>query len=183
MKIDINQKAISIGDKYTIFINGNQEYFASLKLFTLLPVISLFSSNDPQPILVIKRRFSFLKPKFDITGNTDTCKFTTISLWQHHYQCIKGNDTYDIYEHTKRKCSIYKNDNQIAFWEHEMVSWLDGDNYSLYADNNCDKELLIALCLILDNYEHNDHNKSMVNIDVGNIGWGLKKFDSNWRPK
>ncbi len=36
MEIDINQKKISIGDKYQIFIDGQQRYSASRQLLQLL---------------------------------------------------------------------------------------------------------------------------------------------------
>ena len=36
MRIDINQKKISIGDKYQIFIDGQQRYSGAKKLFRML---------------------------------------------------------------------------------------------------------------------------------------------------
>jgi hypothetical protein len=184
MEIDINQKTISIGDKYSIFIDGQQEYFASLKLFTLLPEISLFKANTTEPVLVIEKKFMPFKASFNITiPHLGILEFTTTSVWKSQFQCINGKDTYGIYANKGTKFSIYKNDVQVAYWNHEAVSWFDGDNYRIYADSDCNKELMIAFCLILDNFENNDRGKGALNIDVGNIAWGLKKFDESWQPK
>ncbi len=184
MEIDINQKAISIGDKYNIFVNGVEEYTASVELFSFLPEISLFKKDEKEPTVIIKKELTAFKALFTITimaGNV--LKFTTTSFWKWQFQCISDNDTYTVFANKGRTFSIYKNDTQVAYWELQMVSWFKGDNYKLYADNNCDKELLIAFCLIMDNYENNDSSKTTVNFDFGGIGWGLKKFDPEWKPK
>ncbi len=67
MEIDINQKEISIGDKYRIFIDGHPAYTATQKLFRFLPQINLFAENEVVPRMVVKRRFSWLLAKYDIT--------------------------------------------------------------------------------------------------------------------
>lgn len=66
-----------------------------------------------------------------------------------------------------------------------MVTWFEGDNYKIIADNDCDQEMIIAFCLILDDSRSNQRSYSgnMVTFDLGNIGWKLKKFDEEWRPK
>ena len=46
MEIDINQKPISLGDKYKIFIDGIQTYAASSSLIKLLAEINLFERNS-----------------------------------------------------------------------------------------------------------------------------------------
>lgn len=46
MEIDINQAKISIGDKYKIFIEGQQTHKASRQLFSLLPVVHLYDLGD-----------------------------------------------------------------------------------------------------------------------------------------
>ena len=183
MRIDINQKKISIGDKYQVFIDGQPMYNASSELFRLLSVINLYRKDEPEPILTIRKRWSFFKPRYDIKlRNNITLEFTATSFWKMHDQCFCSPDIYNIYGHRGRKHSVYRNDTQVAWWEKEAVSWFDGDNYSIIADNDCNIELIIAFCLIIDNHKSENHDNKGVSIDVGNIGGQVKKFNPEWQP-
>ncbi|MCX6236109.1 MAG: hypothetical protein NTY07_00900 [Bacteroidia bacterium] len=184
MEIDINQKKISIGDKYQIFINGQQTHVASKELFKLLPVIDLFEIGTVKAKLKINKRFSGIKAKYDITRwDSNIIEFRTISFWKLHYQCHNGSDTYDIYGHKGRKYSIFKNNSQVAFWDKQSVTWFAGDNYKIIADKECDVDLLIAFCLIIDNFASDDREGNTVTVNYGNIGFWARKFDKNWLPK
>jgi uncharacterized protein YxjI len=182
MIIDINQKKVSIGDKYQIFTDSNPTHKASSKLFRLFPEINLFENSPDNPVATINRRFSFLRAKYDITLAGDpTLEFRTVSYWKGHYRCDHGTDRYDIYRHNGRKCSIYRNDRQIAWWDKKAVTWFNGDNYSITANKNCNRNLVIVFCLIIDNYT-SEGDKKTINIDIGRIGPQAKKFDSYWVP-
>ena len=184
MEIDINQKKISIGDKYQIYTDGQQTHFASRQLFNLLPVINLFENNNGKPRMTINKKRSWFKESYDITRwDNNVLQFRTKSYWKLHYQCQCGNDTYNVYGHRGRKYSIYKNDNQIAWWDKNAVTWFVGDNYKIIADKGSDIDLLISFCLIVDNFESDSHDGSTVTIDLGNIGFQAKKFDKGWQPK
>jgi formate-dependent phosphoribosylglycinamide formyltransferase (GAR transformylase) len=82
--------------------------------------------------------------------------------------------------HRGRKYSIFKNKKQIAFWQQEAITWLSGDNYRILANNDCNFELIIAFCLILDNANGGGNN--IFTINIGHIGKEIKKFDQKWRP-
>ena len=183
MEIDINQHKISIGDKYKIFTDGQLTYTAARALFNLLPVVNLFILNEGRARMTIRKRLSWFIAKYDIERwDNIILKFRTISFWKLSYRCQCGNDTYNVYGHTGRKYSVFKNDIQVAYWTKETVSWFAGDNYKIVADNDCDKDLLISFCLIVDNFRSDDHDSNTVNIDFGNIGLFAKKFDFNWQP-
>lgn len=53
MEIDISQAKISIGDKYKIFVDGQQTYNASRQLFRFLPVVNLYMQGDGAPRMPI----------------------------------------------------------------------------------------------------------------------------------
>jgi uncharacterized protein YxjI len=184
MEIDINQKKISIGDKYSIFTDGQQTHSASRELFHLLPVVTLSRNNNDGPVMTIKRRLSWFRAKYDIIlSGTNILEFRTVSYLKSQYQCRNGNDCYDIYGHRGRKYSIYKNNKQVAYWDKQAVSWFAGDNYKIIADKGSDVDLLIGFCLIIDNFRSDDHDGKTVDIDVGNIFFQAKKFDTGWQPK
>lgn len=78
---------------------------------------------------------------------------------------------------------MYKNDEQVAWWDKKRVTWFEGDNYKIVADNKGHYELLIAFCLIIDNYLSNDKGNNSMTIDFGHIGPQARKFDKTWQPK
>ncbi|MFT3703143.1 MAG: hypothetical protein QM802_12270 [Agriterribacter sp.] len=185
MEIDINQKKISIGDKYQIFTDGQPTHSATRALFKLLPEVNLFENGfGERARMTINKRFSWLKAKYDITRwDKNILAFTTKSYWKLHYQCQCGADAYDIYGHRGRKYSIYKNYIQVAWWDKKAVSWFAGDNYKIIADKDCDTNLIISFCLIIDNFSSDNHDGNTATYDMGNIGFRAQKFDENWQPK
>jgi uncharacterized protein YxjI len=184
MEIDINQKKISIGDKYQIFVDGQQTHSASTKLFRWLAEINLFENGSDRPKYVIKKKWTFFNTSFDLRRwDNNVLVFRTKSFWKRHYQCQVGQDLFEIFGHRDRKYSIYKNYKQIAWWDKRAVAWFNGDNYKIIADKDCDHELIISFCLIIDNTQSNDNGGNTLTIDVGNIGPQAKKFDPTWQPK
>jgi uncharacterized protein YxjI len=184
MEIDINQKKISIGDKYQIFIDAQQTHTASRKILQLLAEINLFKDGDSRPRMTINKRFAWFKAKYDITRwDNDILPFRTVSFWKSTYQCQSGPNSYEIYGHKGRKYSIYKNGTQIAWWDKKAVTWFAGDNYKIIADKDCDIDLIISFCLIIDNFSSEKHDGKTVTYDFGKIGFQAKKFDNTWQPK
>jgi hypothetical protein len=184
MEININQKKISIGDKYQIFINGQHTHSASTKLFSWFTEINLFEYGSNSPRCVIKKKWSFFNTSFDISGHKHShLEFRTKSFWKNHYFCQVGQDLFEVFGHRGRKYSVYKNDKQIAWWDKQAVTWFNGDNYKLLADNDCDYELIISFCLIIDNAKSDNNEGNTLTIDFGNIGPQVKKFDPAWQPK
>ena len=184
MEIDINQKKISIGAKYQIFIDGQKTYRASAKLFRLLSEINLFELDCGRPKYIIKKKLTFFKVAFDLTTwNNNVFEFRTKKIWKKSYYCQGGRDFYEIFGHRGRKFSVYKNNTQNAYWDKEAVAWFNGDNYKIIADNDSDYELIILFCLIIDNFFSKNNNGNTVTIDFGNIGPQDRKFDPTWQPK
>jgi len=62
MEIDINQKKISIGDKFQVFIDGVQTHHAAAKIFRVFAEINLFDMNSDFPLITIKKDFLFSGP-------------------------------------------------------------------------------------------------------------------------
>jgi len=183
MRIDINQKKIAFGNKFTIVRNGETILRAASKLFRILSVTELFQLNSELPWGTIRRRLAFFNAKYDIEiMNQPTFHFNTISWWKNHHQCKAGNNTYDVYGHRGRKYSIFKNGEQIAYFNKEAVTFFEGDNYMLQTNDDADHFLLVCIVLTIDNYRSNNKNDSAINIDIGHI-FQAKKFDQSWQPK
>lgn len=184
MEININQKKISIGDKYQIFIDGQQTHAASTGLFRWFAEINLFEHGNDRAKYTIKKNWTFFKTSYDLTRwDNYTFEFRTKSFWKLHYYCQVGQDLYEIFGHKGRKFSVYKNDHQVAWWDKDAVTWFNGDNYKIIADKDSDYELIISFCLIIDNNSSNNNDGNTMTVDLGNIGSTVKKFDPAWQPK
>jgi uncharacterized protein YxjI len=182
MEIDINQKKIALGDKYTVFVDRQQAYTAATETFRLLAVLHLYNHAGACRVTINKRTFGF-KATYDITFFDNTiAAFRTRSFWKNHHECRYGADTFDIYGHRGRKYSVFKNSMQVAWWDKKAVTWFEGDNYKITADRDSNPELLIAFCLIIDNYRSKNNGNNTMTIDLGSIVQA-KKFDPAWQPK
>jgi uncharacterized protein YxjI len=183
MEIDIHQKKITVGDKYKIFVDGKVMYSASRELFSMLPVINLFTQSGTSKMLSIEKRFTFFKASYDLVfDNNVVLQFRTKSLWRKHFQCSSGPDLFDIYGHKGRKYSVYKNDRQVAWWAKNKVAFFEGDVYKIVAERDKGYELIIAFCLIIDNHFNNPGGNNSITIDLGHIGPEERKFDEAWQP-
>lgn len=183
MEININQEKFSIGNKYKVFVDGTEKYFASTKLFKLFAEINLQENQSETTVFSLKRKWSWMKYSYDFSNSkSQIFEFRTISIWRRHYVCVVNADKYEIFGHKGRKYSIYKNNLMIAYWELGKVSWFDGDTYKLIANNDIDVPLIISFCLCIDNATQ-DHKKQAFNWNIGWFGPQEKEFDSMWYAK
>jgi len=184
MIININQQKISFGDQYKIYLNKKPWYRASKQYLSFPTKISLYELETSAPKLILKRRWKWFKTQYDLFRNdSEPYKFRTINSWKSHYICHADGDVYEIFGHHGRKYSVYQNNVQIAYWNKNAVVWFDGDNYKIVANNDCDYELVMAFCLIIDNKYEDSNNGSMLTIDLGNFGSEVKPFNTQWKPK
>lgn len=180
MKIRIKQHSISFGSQYKIFINNEEKFYAETDVFSK-SIINIYKPNELQPNFRTFKSLYLNYPKYKIEmPSGERIKFVANNFWRTKYFLEKGNDVYELYRHKERKVSVFKNNIQIAYWEKEAITYLVGDYYEIIANKNSDQELLIALCLIMDNI----HSKggSLFNVDLGVIFNEKKSFNNKWKP-
>lgn len=183
MHITIKQHKYSIGDGYDIYTNNKRSFSAYTEILTLDTIINICEYGTDIKKLSMERMFSLFGPTYIIQENRDEYTFSTVSWWKRHYQCTVRNTIYNIYGHSAGRYSVYKGENQIAYWTGQPVTFLEGDKYEIYADNNANSKLLIAFCLIIDNHYHDNNNNSLITFNFGRLGLEKKSFDKNWTPK
>lgn len=182
IEINLNEKTKEVN--FNIFIDNLQTYFFSIDSSNGSPLIFLFNNEDSMARLSISQQFSLFKAKYKIRlSDNNEIEFKTKSTWKLHYQCQKGVDTFDIYGHIGRKYSVYKNNVQIAYWDKNGDILRNGVKYSIISDNHCEFELVIAFCLIIDNFLVFDaeQRRGMV-FNFGNVGGQEKEFNADWKP-
>lgn len=178
MHIKVEQNFIAIlRDNYTITIDDNKYYSAKSSIFNLplKPTLSLYDSSGNK-IFTIHKQSPFHLEYDIIFENEKKIEIRPENSFKFEYFFTFDNDVYDLIGHQGRLYSIFKNKVQIAWFSKEKI----GDYYSITADKDANVEVLIGVVLVLDLHFHagNKHR-----YDFGNIGWKLKKFDENWRPK
>ncbi len=179
--IQISQKKIAIGDKYTISLNGNQVLKASRRLLKIFPLVEVMPLQGGNPVFTVERRMSWLKPAYVFTFGQNQYELTTVSWWKRHYQVHLGKDIFDIYGHRGRKVSVFLNNKQVAWFDSAAVTFFAGDEYNIHADGSVSVDWMIAIALFWDSWYNRSGNKSMINIKFGAI---IQKqpFDKSWIP-
>lgn len=183
MRIDINQKKITVGSQYKIFLNKKESYYAETQLLSFLPVLNLYPHDSFILRMRMSKLFSWFKPKYKIYfPNEDKIVFKSESLFKDVYSCTHQSDNYKIYGHKGRNFSIFKNEEQIASWKKEAISWFAGDNYTIWVNNDAYHELIISFCLIIDSIERKKNKGNILSYDFGNF-IEARKTNPNWRPE
>ena len=184
MEIDINQQKLAVGAKYHIFINRQPTHLAIQHLLQVRRTVALFAGTlDTRPRWSFRQQWTWFSTRYQLVRwDRNVFEFRTESSWKSHYRCRYGADVYDIYGHRGTKCSVYKNDYQIAWWQHARVTWFAGDNYKIWANEDSDVELLIVFCLILDESASSGEELNTITLNLGSIGPQARVFDQTWQP-
>lgn len=151
MKLYIKQKVFTIKDKFTVKNEeGNDKYFVEGKLLSLGKKFYIYNMEKEEvayieqklmnlmpkffvyvkgeKIAEIHKKFSFLKPKYEIVGKNWV---TNGDLWAHEYNIT------DI-----------DSGNQIASMHKEWMTW--GDSYMLDIVDEKHEISIMALILAID---------------------------------
>ncbi|HEU4717231.1 MAG TPA: hypothetical protein VFU15_05340 [Bacteroidia bacterium] len=178
--IDVSQKKISIGDKYTIAVNGQPMYKAAAKLFKLFPSISVSPLNGPEtPIITVEQKMGWLKPNYQFTINGATYSLETISWWKRRFAITAGANKLEIVGHRGRKVSIFINGKQVAWFDNEAVTFFSGDNYHVTANADAPWEWIVAVVLFWDSF-YNRQQKGAINFKMGAMTQ-TQPFDASWQ--
>ena len=158
VKLYIQQKVFSIGDRYNIVnetgqpvfsvkseiftfgakihlydVTGAELYYIQQKLFKFLPEYHIY--NGDSQCAVIKKEFSFLKPRLNITSQFGDFTF-------------EGNLFAMDFE-------ILNNGNLAGELHKKWLSWGDSYELAVYDDNNA--PFFCALAIAIDNCLHNEN--------------------------
>jgi hypothetical protein len=181
MELHISQHKISIGSKYDVTVNNIPSFKAESKIFRIMAEIDVNDITAIDNDAKIKRLFKPFMVKYNIQSKKyGDLLFDTVSFWKNHYYCVVGMDKYEVFEHRGKKVSIFKNDKQIAAFRRKTVSIAMGDDYTVYADDDADANLLTCFCIICDNFNDAGKDKGLVNLNLGNL-FQAKKFDESWQ--
>ena len=160
IKLYIKQKVFPIGDKYSIFneeqqpvfsvsseiftfgakihlydVAGLELFFIQQKLFKFLPEYHIYNGDSLRAI--IKKEFSFFRPKLNITS-------------QYGYFTFEG-------EIFAMDFAIYNNGKIVGELRKKWLSFGDSYELTIYDDNNA--AFFCAIAVAIDHCLHNENNR------------------------
>ncbi|MFK8046525.1 MAG: hypothetical protein AB8B72_13595 [Crocinitomicaceae bacterium] len=183
MQINILQNKLVFGAEYQITVDNEERYVAKQKAFSFKTGLQLIEKSTGQIKFEIKKGGGWFKLKYNLIKEPNqVLELKRIGGWKGYFECLVNEDVYELHAHKGRKYSVFKNSNQMAWWDKNAVSWFGGDRYKIIADSNADIELLISFCLAID-VKSGGSEGSALTYDFGHIGSTSKKFDRSWRPK
>lgn len=134
----VRGKVFALGDKLRIYdMAGNELFYIEQKLFRFLPEYTIYRSG--QPMAVVKREFTFFKPRLNISSTL-------------------GNYTIDG-NFLGMEFSIFKGGNRVAQVSKRWFSW--GDTYGVDIAEGENTSFILSLVIVIDQILHdNNHNNS-----------------------
>ncbi|WP_160114591.1 hypothetical protein [Aquimarina sp. AU474] len=113
------------------------------------------------------------------TDSNSTLTIEYKGLFKPYYKFVHDNNLYEIYPHRGTKTSIFKNNKQIAFYEHTFLNRFNKSLIKINCDSDINIDILFTLISVID-FDF-DEDSQTVTIDFGNI-FQARKFDENWSP-
>ncbi|WP_434979131.1 hypothetical protein [Daejeonia sp. YH14] len=186
MEILINQKSVSLTDEYQIIVDNNPKFYAISEPLKKSAKINVYNLHDKKLIAKIAKQNFGIRANYliqDLERNK-IYSFEEINNIKLILKCQIGDDLFQLYGHNRNKYSIFKNQNQIAYWEKNNFILGEKDFYKIIANNDENPLNLASFCICVDNAKNNFQNElSLFNFDIGFKGNLLRKFDSEWKPK
>jgi len=186
VEIIINQKSVSLTDEYQIIVDNKFIFFAVSEPLKMSAKINIYNSENNKQILKIAKQNCGIRANYliqDLQQNK-IYSFEEVNNIKLILKCQIDDNLFQLYGHNGNKYSIFKNQNQIAFWEKNNFIFGEKDFYKIIANNDENPLILASFCICLDNAKNNFQNElSLFNFDIGFKGNMLRKFDTDWKPK
>lgn len=167
------------------FGNELNFYFKSRKIFHSYYKVSWFKNikelkdikNDVVSKLSSKVNFSGIKHIITFKNNVKLELKLKGGLVKNYYECFYKNDNYRIVVHKGYKTSIFRNKNQIAFYDKKPTTVLETYKILLICNSNINKELIFSFISAL---ELSSDQKEGIEFDLGNLTIDYLPFDEKW---
>lgn len=182
MDITIKEHKFSFTAEYDIAAGGM--FYSARKAFFSFNDHLEIKNNTDHVVATVQGTFSPLHAKHDFTfADGRTYHFECRELWKHVFVCLGQGESYTLYEHKGLRCSIFRDDRQIAAFTKNRVVFASGNEYDVRADSDADALLIACMVLSISMTEDGDDGQNTVIIDIGNIGPEARPFDEAWQPR
>lgn len=149
MKLYIQQRVFTFGDKFSIYDqNENESFYVEGEVFTFGKKLHLYSANGREAAFIHQKLFSFL-PKYYISVNgTDVAEVVKEFTFFRNEYTVNGLGWKVSGDFMDHDYSITSEDRTIAVVSKQWFSW--GDAYEIDIAEGIDPALAISVVLIID---------------------------------
>jgi len=133
--------SISRQMKFIETSTGNILYHFRRKVFSFMPTYYLYDQEEKQ-IAVVKRKFSFLRPKVNIESDL-------------------GNMTIDG-DYFGHNFTLMENDSEVASVTKKWISW--GDSYEISIFDESKTHFLLSIVILIDSIFHENSSRNRIRI-------------------
>lgn len=187
MRVIVKQRKISFfGESYIVYCQEQKILRIKKNWLSLMPQYSIFDYVSKQLVGNVKNQKISLSANALITLDNVNYVFKQIAFNQMKYSCYKQgdeNNQYSIIAHEGFESSIYYNENQIGKWVKNEFVILEGDIYNIDIDYDANVILIAAMTVLVDRFRFGVRIGGDIGWELGNMGKGLKRYKSNWKPK
>jgi hypothetical protein len=182
VEIEVVRERWSVARKFRVSIGRRERFEARHKILRWFLDSTLFDTND-RPVLKIKGRFYFVKPRYEIIPANGAPHAFEALEHPYHLTARCGAERFEVIAHKGRKVSIFEGTRQIAYFERDEVTKFNQRRYAMQADDDADAALLVAFLLAWDDYHVDEGSEAEIYTDLGFLGPEERSFDPGWRPR
>ena len=181
MNVTIQERKVSFAAEYDITAPA-AVYYAKKAFFSLTDHLELQETGG-NVVATIQGAISPLEHKHDLTlSDGRRYHMRCAEIFRRVYLCDGNLESYSLYEHKGLRCSIFREDRQVAAFTKNRVVFAQGNRYEIRIDSDAD--LVLILCMILTvSLSEDNNNDSTVTFDLGNIGPEARPFSEDWQPR
>lgn len=182
MDVTIQERRFSFSAEYDISTPA-ATYYAKKAFFSFTDHLELQKTGGAV-VATIQGTISPLEHKHDLTlSDGRTYHMHCAQLWRRVYVCDGNGESYSLYEHKGLRCSIFREDRQVAAFTKNRIVLAQGNRYEIRIDSDADLVLILCMILTVSLSEDNNDNDSTVTVDLGRIGPEARPFDEGWQPR
>lgn len=149
MKLYVNQKIFSIGERFTVKDEfGNDRYFVEGEVFSFPKRFHIYDASGNEVLLLQSKMFSFT-PSYQIirNGNVAAEIIKEFSFFHPRYR-IDGSPFSVEGEVFSHDYTILRDGHPVAAISKEWFTW--GDSYMVNNFSGEDEEMLLAILIVID---------------------------------
>lgn len=182
MDFTIKERKFSFTAEYD-FTAGGVSYSARKAFFSFNDHLEI-TSDTGQVAATVQGSFSPIRSKHDFTfGDGRMYHFECAQLWKRVFTCTGQGESYTLYEHKGLRCSVFRDERQIAAFTKNRIVYGKGNQYAVLMDSDADPLLVACMVLSISMAEDNSEDQNTVTFNVGNLGPEARPFDASWQPR
>lgn len=183
MKIDIKRHKGSLSNRLNFYENERLSYSSEMKGYFSWNYKLVLNSVSNKNKWVAKKKGIFSRKYLIYFNKQSVGLFKAKNIFKNYFELAINEQVFKIYGHGGLKVSVYKDDNQIAFFKKKKITILNEESIRLLLDKNEEIEPLLLIVLIWNDMFYKNLNENTLNINFGNINKGAIPLDKSWKPK